>query len=171
LGVCMCARDHNGNTTAPPSSAGSQSEHFHSNPTIFCRIYLGAYFITGKTRPHRRSIQFTGTDMSHLTYCPQIVAENRRSNTAKSKCGLSWWRTLQNNSKNNIFTRIFLGKNIKKWSILTFFLAMTVAWSPPQYHSGVVLVTACGCDFRGVTIQVDLTSWLDKLSLVKWFEG
>ena len=61
LGVCMCARDHNGNTTPPPSSAGSQSEHCHSNPTIFCRIYLGAYLITGKTRLHCRSIQFTVT--------------------------------------------------------------------------------------------------------------
>jgi len=29
---------------------------------------------------------------------------------------------------------------------------------------------ACACDFRGVTLQVGLTSWLDKLSLVKWFE-
>jgi len=69
----------------------------------------------------------------------------------------------------------------------------------PQYPSGLVLGTACGCDFRGFTFQVDLTScvtschlssvtcqvtldfrgviwqvdstsWLDKLSLVKWFE-
>jgi len=41
---------------------------------------------------------------------------------------------------------------------------------PPQYPSGGVLATACRCDFRGVTFQVDLTSWLDQLSLVKWFE-
>ena len=45
-------------------------------------------------------------------------------------------------------------------------------WPPPQYPSGGVLVTACGCDFRGVTFQVDLTShgWLDKLSLVNCLE-
>ena len=45
LGVCICARDHNGNTTPPPSSAGSQSKHFHSNPTISFKIHLGAHDI------------------------------------------------------------------------------------------------------------------------------
>jgi len=50
-----------------------------------------------------------------------------------------------------------------------FFWAMTVTWPPPQYPSWVVLVTAYECDFRGVTLQVDLTSWIDKPSLVKRF--
>ena len=47
---------------------------------------------------------------------------------------------------------------------------MTVTWPSPQYPFGGFLGTACRCDFRGFTFQVDLTSWLDKLSLVKWFE-
>jgi len=59
---------------------------------------------------------------------------------------------------------------IKKWSILTFFWTWPWLPPPPTCPLGGVLGTACGCDFRGVTFQVDLTSWLDKLSLVKWFE-
>jgi len=71
-----------------------------------------------------------------------------------------------------IVTENFLDTKIQKWSILTFFLAMTVT-GPDPAHSGPLggfLQTACACDFREVTFQVDLTSWLDKLSLVKWFE-
>ena len=64
--------------------------------------------------------------------------------------------------------RYFL--KIKKWSILTFFWAMTVTWPPPPAPLWGVLGTACGCDFRGFTFQVDLTSLLDKLSLVKLLE-
>jgi len=52
--------------------------------------------------------------------------------------------------------RYFL--KIKKWSILTFFWAMTVTWPPPPAPLWGVLGTACGCDFRGFTFQVDLTS-------------
>ena len=41
---------------------------------------------------------------------------------------------------------------------------------PQELPGGGVLQTACACDLRKVTFQVELTSWLDKLSLVKWFE-
>ena len=92
----------------------------------------------------------------------------RRSNTAKSQCGLSWWRTSQNNSKNIIFTGKFWSKKLKSDRFWPFFWP---PWSPPvPLRGGSPLGTACGCDFRGVTFRVDLTSWLDKLSLVKWFE-
>jgi len=83
----------------------------------------------------------------------------RHSNTAKSKCGLSSYRTSQNNSTNIILTK----KSDRFWP---FFWPWPWPDPPPQYPSARVLGTACGCDFRGVTMQVDLTSWLDKLSLV-----
>jgi len=54
----------------------------------------------------------------------------RRSNTAKFQCGPSWWRTSQNSSRTS-----FSPKKIKKWSILTSLVAMTVTWPPPQYYS------------------------------------
>jgi len=100
-----------------------------------------------------------------------VVAENPP--TPQQHCQVAswllWWRTSQNNLNNINFTGNLFQKNYM-WSILTLFLAMTVTWPPPQYPSGGVLGTPCGCDFRGVTSQVDLTSWFDKLSLVKWFE-
>jgi len=89
------------------------------------------------------------------------------SNTAKLQFGLSWWRTSQNNSKNIIFSEKFQKKLKSDW-FWPFFWPWPWPDPPPRYPSGV-LGTACGCDFRGVVFQVDFTSWLDKLSLFKWF--
>ena len=85
-----------------------------------------------------------------------------------TKSGLSLWRTLQNISEIIFFTEFFLGKIMKKWSILTFFFGYDRHLTPLRVQGplGGVLWTACACDFRGVPFQVDLT----RLSLVKWFE-
>ena len=69
----------------------------------------------------------------------------------------------------------FSPKKIKKWWILTLFLAMTVTWPLPPVPLWGVRGTVCGCDFRGVTFDVTCWQlvykfWLDKLSFVKSFE-
>ena len=111
-----------------------------------------------------------------------------RRNTAKSKSGLSLWRTLQTNSKNVFFVLMFVATQlarqlrhfhrikigeIKKWSILILFWP----WPWPDLRGrpgplGGELQTACTCDFMGVIFQFDLTSWLVKFHLLpkhKWF--
>jgi len=42
-----------------------------------------------------RSTQFTVTDMSHLTYCPQIVAEN--TPTPQQHCQVEVWPLMVEN--------------------------------------------------------------------------
>jgi len=69
------------------------------------------------------------------------------------------------------FYRNFLGKTLKGdrfWPFLGPCRDLTPP--PPHYPSYGVVGTTCECYFRRVTSQVDLTSWLDKQSLVKWFE-
>jgi len=82
-----------------------------------------------------------------------------------------YWKTkrkIENDQRANyiIFNKknlVKMIKQIKKWSILT--------WSsPPQVPCDGFLQTACACDLRRVTCQVDLTSWLDNLLLVMWDE-
>ena len=71
-------------------------------------------------------------------------------------------------SKNIFFTENCLEKKIKKWSIWTFFWQ----WPWPDLPPCTPLCAPTQ-DLRGVTFQVDLTSWLDMLtwlSLVKGFE-
>jgi len=127
-----------------------------------------------KLSAHKAPIWPPEEEAMRDTYCPQIVVET--TSTPQQHCQVEVWllvvRTSKNNSKNIIhFHRNFLGKTITKWSILTFFWPWSpLTWPPFQYPSGGVLGTACWCNFGGVTIEVDLTSWLDKLSLVKWFE-
>jgi len=93
----------------------------------------------------------------------------RHSDTAKLKCGLLWWRTSQNSLRTS-FSPIFFWRDL----FLPFFWPRP--WpearnlTPPQYPSKRVLGTTFECDFRRLTLQVALTSWLDKLSLVNWFE-
>ena len=80
------------------------------------------------------------------------------------KCGLSCqshgtdqWK---NNSKNIFCTENCLAINIQKWSILTFFFAMTVTWPSSLYPSGGFLGMCSNARFdRG-----HLSSWLDKLT-------
>ena len=86
----------------------------------------------------------------------------RRSNTAKSKCGLSGWGEHLKIIPRTSFHRNCFGKKNKKWSILTFFLAMTVTWPPPQPSQGGFLGQIAGVILWGspcrLTWQVDLTS-------------
>jgi len=56
--------------------------------------------------------------------------------------------------------KIFLEKKIKRWSILTFFLAMTVTWPSSLYPSGGFLGMCSNARFEGG----HLSSWLDKLT-------
>jgi len=89
--------------------------------------------------------------------------------------------TLQDNSKNIRFIETKLAGENKKaidfdlrflpwpWPCLLIFSHDCDLAHPPE-DPLIVLRTACACTFRGVTWQVGLTSWLDRLSLVNWFE-
>jgi hypothetical protein len=92
--VCKCVRDHNGNTTPLPSSASSQSKHFHSNPTISCRIYLGEYLITGKTRPHPQ----VHTVHSNTHVSPHVLSADCCGESPQQHCQVEVWPLVVENT-------------------------------------------------------------------------
>jgi len=122
-----------------------------------------------------RSTQLTVTGMSCLTYCLRSTVTAENPPTLQQHCqvevGLSLWKTWQLIQWTSSFSPIFCWtKKFKSDKFRPFFWPSPWPDPAPSGPLGGVLQTACACDFGGVTFQVDLTSWLDKLSLVNWFE-